>query len=196
MNPQHEPLCIRKRDGSTEPFDVRKLRRVLLRALREARQPGYYAEPLAEAIAIHLSGDEGPRPASSAYVFECCQAVLRETGLRPVARALVRHRRRRQRRRRATQVRRCGTRGAALEPWRREHVVASLERRFGLSRAAARIVSCDIEQRVLSLGYRVVDSELIEAIVRNELRAWGLLDAAVETVPGGSIAESGQEGAS
>ena len=196
MKRQPDPLQIRKRDGRTEPFDVRKLRRALLRALREARQPGYYAEPLAEAIAIHLKDWNEPQPASSDYVFDCCQAVLRETGLRNVARALARYRHRRERRRLATQVRRLSAAGVAVEPWSRERIAATLERRFGLTAGAARILSSDVEQRVLSLGYRVVDVELIEAVVRNELRAWGLLDAAAEAASGSPVADSRQEGES
>lgn len=190
------PLKIRKRDGRTEPFDVRKLRRALLRALREARQPGYYAEPLAEAIAIHLNDWSEPQPASSDYVFDCCRAVLRETGLRRVARALERYRRRRDRRRQATQVRRLSGAGVVVEGWSRRRIAGTLEQRFGLTAGVARIVSSDVEQRVLSLGYRVVDAELIEAVVRNELRAWGLLDAATEVVSGSPVLDSRQEGES
>ncbi len=176
MTHRRGQLEVRKRDGGCEPFDRAKLRRSLMRALREVREAAHYADPLAEAVAIHLAQWQGPEPPSTEYVFRCCQTVLRETGLKPVAVAMARYRRRREARREATRVRRADGGRLVVEPWQRSRVVATLRSQYGLGRAAARVLSCEVESRVLSLGYRVVDAELIGAVVRNELRAWGLMD--------------------
>lgn len=176
MTHRRGQLEVLKRDGGREPFDRAKLRRSLMRALREVREATHYADPLAEAVAIHLAQWDGPEPPSTEYVYRCCQTVLRETGLKPVAVAMARYRRRREARREATRVRRIDAGHVVVEPWQRSRLVASLRTQYGLGRAAARVLSCEVESRVLSLGYRVVDAELVAAVVRNELRAWGLMD--------------------
>lgn len=167
-------IMLVKRDGGVEAFERPKLRRCLGLAMRASRRDPHIADALSRAIEIHLQDWPDRRPPTTEHVFHCVQRALAETGLEPAAQFLSRHRRSRAGRRSALVV--SGSRGANSRPapWKKSLVSDLLQSRHGLSRSTARILAGEIEERVLSLGYRVVTARLIVELVRSELAAWGL----------------------
>lgn len=178
---QVRAATVKKRDGSFEPLDGAKLRRCLAAALARCDTDSRYADALAEAVLIHLRNAAAERPPDTDYVFRCCRTVLHETGMEDAAAALSQ-----MRRERATTRRRLTVRSAsgASNAWRKERVVAALERRHGLVRETARILACEVEQRVLGLDYRTVSAGLVEELIRNELSHWGIEDIVRAQVAG------------
>lgn len=171
-----KPIIIAKRDGSLESFAAGKLRRVLSAAMRDCRLDTRVADPLVQAVEVHLRYWDEPRPPTAEYVFRCVHAVLRQTGLTDVAERVAAHRRWRRVKRQAVRVLHEEPAGRELRPWRKAAVVAALESRCGLSHTTARIVASELEMRVLNLGYRTISQHLLDELMRNELLAWGLWD--------------------
>jgi hypothetical protein len=163
-----------KSDGGVEAFERSKLRRCIELAMRASRRDPHIADALSRAIELHLRDWPDRRPPTTEHVFHCVQRALSETGLDPAAQFLSRHRRSRAGRRSALVVIGAGGVDSRPAPWKKSLVSDLLERRHGLSRSTARILAGEIEERVLSLGYRVVTARLIVELVRSELAAWGL----------------------
>ena len=167
-------ITIAKRDGSQEPFSPAKLRRVVALAMQACGYDRKLADPLVQAVEVHLQYWEEPHLPTSEYVARCVNAVLKQTGLHDVRECVAAHRRWRRVRRRAVQVARpVSKRG--LRPWRKNSLIAMLKKRYDVGHAVARIVAGEIELRVLNLGFSVISHALLEELVRNELAAWGLL---------------------
>lgn len=167
-------IMVVKRDGGVEPFERAKLRRCLGLAMQASRRDPHIADALSRAIELHLDEWRDRRPPTTEHVFCCVQRALAETGLEPAAQFLSRHRRGRAGRRLALVVVGSGGSNSRPTPWRKSLVSDLLQSRHGLSRSTARILAGEIEDRVLSLGYRVVTARLIVELVRSELAAWGL----------------------
>ena len=172
-------IQLAKRDGTREPFQAAKLRRCFAIGMNACGYEEHLADDLVRAVWLHLKEWPESRPPKTEYVFRCVRTVLKETGLRDVAKFLDRYRRERAGRR--SQVRVALDRRAESPPraWQKGHVVRALQKRFGLARTTARVLGNEVEQRVLGLGYRLVSSSLITELVRNELRCWGLARGAL-----------------
>lgn len=166
-------LIIVKRDGAVEDFAPAKLRRVIALGMRANQYDPKLADPLVEAVEVHLRYWNEPRPPSTDYVFRCVYAVLKQTGLQEVADTLASHRRWRRTRRRATRVLREAPKKGS-KPWRKANLVAALEDRHGLGHTTARIVAGELEQRVLNLGFKLLPPTLLAELIQTELMAWGL----------------------
>ncbi len=175
---------IAKREGQLERFEPPKPRRCLAAAMKACNRDLRLADALAGAVALHLRDWSAAAPPSSDYIFRCLRTALVETGMEDVAQHLVLHRRRRASQRRGLSVFDVNKSHYALAPWRKAAVAATLEGRHGLTHAVARILAGEIERRVLALEYSVVSKSLIRELVRNELLAWGLVDAMTELAPG------------
>ena len=175
---------IAKREGQLERFEPPKPRRCLAAAMKACNRDLRLADALAGAVALHLRDWSAAGPPSSDYIFRCLRTALVETGMEDVAQHLVLHRRRRASQRRGLSVFDVNKSHYALAPWRKAAVAATLEGRHGLTHAVARILAGEIERRVLALEYSVVSKSLIRELVRNELLAWGLVDAMTELAPG------------
>lgn len=175
---------IAKREGQLERFEPPKPRRCLAAAMKACNRDLRLADALAGAVALHLRDWSAAGPPSSDYIFRCLRTALVETGMEDVAQHLVLHRRRRASQRRGLSVFDVDKSHYALAPWRKAAVAATLEGRHGLTHAVARILAGEIERRVLALEYSVVSKSLIRELVRNELLAWGLVDAMTELAPG------------
>jgi hypothetical protein len=174
MNTASSTMII-KRDGTREPFSPAKLRRIIIAGMRACRYDVKLAEPLVQAVEVHLRYWEEPKPPTSEYVFRCVFAVLKQTGLKDVAECLAAHRRwRRMQRRNVRLLRQPPKRGS--KPWRKASLVAHLRKRFGVGQEVARIVAGDLEMRVLNLGFQELSQRLMEELVLSELAAWGLLN--------------------
>jgi transcriptional regulator NrdR family protein len=168
-------IVIEKRGGSREPFSAAKLRRVLALAMQESQIDPKLADPLVQAVEVHLRYWDDERPPTSEYVFRCVCAVLKQTDLTEVADILLAHRRWRRVRRRSVRVLRAKPKRGS-RPWKKRDLIAQLEGRFGIGRSAARIIASEMEQRVLNLGFRLVSQPLLDELLQNELMAWGLCD--------------------
>ena len=175
---------IAKREGQLERFEPPKPRRCQAAAMKACNRDLRLADALAGAVALHLRDWSAAGPPSSDYIFRCLRTALVETGMEDVAQHLVLHRRRRASQRRGLSVFDVDKSHYALAPWRKAAVAATLEGRHGLTHAVARILAGEIERRVLALEYSVVSKSLIRELVRNELLAWGLVDAMTELAPG------------
>jgi hypothetical protein len=186
---------VAKRDGSTELFQIGKLRRSLAAAMRTCNYDARYAEALARAIAVHVKDWDDARPPTTEYVFRCVRAVLSETGLDDVAREIVRHRRTRALQRRRLAVVDPNRSGRPPRSWSKATVVQTLVRRFEMRAESARILAGEIEQRALALNYSVLSTSLIAELIRNEMMAWGLSDgvATESTTAGGEDVAAGHE---
>ncbi len=163
-----------KRDGSKEPFEFAKLRRSVAAAMRTCHYEDRYADALCRAVTLHIDQSARRHPTTE-YVFRCVRAVLSETGLTDVGEQFALFRRRRDSQRRDLCV--IGARRAQgrTVPWDRGRVTRTLEKRYGVGHATARIVSGEIERRVLGLGYKTLTAALVSELLRSELRAWGIV---------------------
>ena len=171
---------IAKRDGQLEAFDVLKLRRCLSAAMRDSTHDERFAHVLAQAIELHLLAWPKTSSPTTDYVSRCLQTALTQTGMKKVAEQLSRHHRLRATRRRNLSVLDSRSSRLNLTRWRKGAVAKTLECRYGLSHSVARILSGEVENRVLALSYTVVSTALIAEVLRNELLAWGLADATTD----------------
>ncbi len=176
-------VVITKSDGTLERFSATKLTNCLASVLRAQSYDPRLARPLANAVAMHLQEWQDPSPPTSAYIYRCVRAVLRQTGLSDVADALAEHRRQRQaRRRRLRVVDSEFARGPGCT-WHKGTLVRTLQARYGLRHGVSRFVAGRVEAQVFSLDYRTVSRSFLAELVRNELMAWGLIDE----VPAGAV---------
>lgn len=164
---------IQKRDGTREPFSNAKLRRIIVAAMRSCRYDSKLADPLVQAVEVHLRYWDEPKPPTSEYIFRCVYAVLKQTGLKDVAECLAAHRRWRRMQRRSVRILRAAPKRGS-KPWRKASVVAHLQKRFGVGHEVARIVAGELEMRVLNLGFQELSQRLMEELILSELAAWGL----------------------
>lgn len=164
-----------KRDGTTELFQVAKLRRCVALAMRSCHQDADLSDALAQSVALHLRQCENPSPPSSEYVFHCARTVLMHTGMKEAARELVAHHRQRTARRKRLRVVDGRRPESSDERWRKAAVARTLRERHGLSIATARILAGEVEARVFALDLAVVTRDLVSELILNELLAWGLV---------------------
>lgn len=168
-------VVIAKAGGSTERFSEAKLRRCFRTVLREAGCDGDLAAPLARAVGLHLSEQAAPDSYNTEYLFRCAVAVLQQTNLLDAARCLEAHRNHRGEARMRVRVFDPQRPKRGCVAWKKSTVVGLLENRYGVRHSVARGLACEIENRVLALGFRVVRMPLLVELVQNELMAWGLL---------------------
>jgi hypothetical protein len=173
-------ILVAKRDGAIEPFDAAKPRRCLAAAMAACNCDPRLADALARAVELHLRQWSEPQPPTTDYVFRCLRTALAETGLARVAQRLIAHRQRRAAQRQRLAVGRQQDCCDKATPWRKASVAETLERRYGLDCAVARILAGEVERRVLGLEYAVVSTALINELIRSELSAWGLGDSVHE----------------
>jgi hypothetical protein len=171
-------IRVRKRDGSVETFDTRKLAGALWRVM--GPRGGRYRDAwdLACAIRIFLSR-KAPRTISSAAVFEMCLCVLRRIRMPDAAGDLERRRFERTRARARLAVR-AGEQGVAA-PAKQALAEWAMER-WRLRRRTARLLAGGVEQELCAdasaeLGPRAVRRRLAAAVAQS-----GLAETATETV--------------
>lgn len=169
---------ITKSDGSKEPLHAAKLRRCVTRVLGDGGLDRHMADPLTKAVNVHIQHSRHALPTSE-YVYQCVLAALSQTGLGKAALLLESHREQRRRARRRVAVY-DAARPIRPAAWSKSRLVASLKSGYGLGHSVARQLGGLIETKVLGMGFRFVSSELVAAIVRNELQAWGLLGELAE----------------
>lgn len=164
---------IVKRDGSVEEFQFAKLRRCLAAAMKACSYDIRYADALTRAVSMHLEEWTESKPPSSDYVFRCVKTVLDETGLGDVAGELSRHRRQRAVHRRRISILDDASADGRTVNWSKSAVATVLADRHQMAAGTARILASEIESRVFAVGYQLVTARLLDALIRNELLAWG-----------------------
>lgn len=166
---------ITKRDGSSEPFSSSKLRRCVEALLRGAGFDPHLATPLSKAVALHVERCDDEAPLTASYVFDCVHAVLSQTGLREAADGFQAHRE--ERRRSRARISLCDDMGGSrsVVPWDKACLIATLIGKYGLRQTVSRYLASEIERKMIGLDYQSVSRELVTALTRNELSAWGLL---------------------
>lgn len=170
---------VAKQSGALERFASAKLRRSVENALRDSNADLHLARPLADAVAVHLQDCDDAQPPSTEYVHQCVVAVLSETGLESAARCYSRYHQRRAGARAQTRVYAAADGRSPAENWNKARLVAWLVKNGGLRQPVARFMAAEIETKLLSLKYQRVSGELVAALARNELSAWGLADEPV-----------------
>ena len=171
----HKRIVIIKQDGTLERFSLPKLRSCLARVIQLGDGKTHLADPLAQAVALHLNHQSTDEMPNSEYIFYCVRSVLQQTGLPEAATALSAHRRLRQARRRHVRV------YDPLRPidspirWHKGAIVATLQNVYDLRQAVARFLAGRIENQVFGLGYRLLSKPFLAELVQNEVLAWGLL---------------------
>jgi hypothetical protein len=162
------------------------------------------AEQLAEAVSIFLRRNYGTGRVSFDEIHSMIVVVLGDTGHERAALALQEHRVKRQIIRNRIEViensiseRRIGLNRSIInyeqylvQPWNKSMIVRELERERHLPRALARVIAGVVEEKVLTLGYRRVNSTLIRELVDNEFLAMRQAEIALaERVPLKEVAE-------
>ena len=176
-------IMIAKREGGIECFEPQKLRRCLAAVLKDSGRDPRIADALTRAVEIHLESWPEPSPPSSDYIFRCVRTAFLETGLEDAALRLVGHRHQRTAQRAKLSVFDAEESHFALSPWRKTTLAGALEGKHGLNHNVARFLAGEIERRLLALEYSVISKSLIREVIRNELLAWGLSEAATDIVP-------------
>ena len=171
-------IQVLKRAGEPEPFDRRRLRLCLWRAMRGGDAAFTHADRLSEAIGLFV-GQRGCRVVSSRALLEMALRALRKTGRAAAGDALEAHSRQRQRaRRQLTVVHDNGRRSR----WDRHWVTQQVRHRWRIGRPAARAISAEIERHLLARGGEVSRDavlDLVDERVENYgLAPWCLLASA------------------
>ena len=177
------PIMVAKREGTLEPFEIAKLRRSLIAAMKACNRNPRFAEALARAVELHLRGWNEPSPPNTGYIYRCLRTALTETGMGQVAQTLSVHRAQRAVRRAKLSVYDTQKSRFDLAPWRKSAIAETLAGRHDLTHATARFLAGEIERRVLALEYNTVSKPLLRELVRNELLAWGLTEAVMDVAP-------------
>ena len=89
----HKCLVIIKQDRTLERFSPPKLRSCLARVIQLGDGETHLADPLAQAVELHLNHQNANEMPTSEYIFHCVSSVLQQTGLSEAALALSAHRR-------------------------------------------------------------------------------------------------------
>ncbi|MFO0837678.1 MAG: hypothetical protein U1D55_04065 [Phycisphaerae bacterium] len=178
MNPD-ATLVVVKRDGTSEPFSLHKLRRCLTVGLAGSSHDGRIADALSRAVSVHLRQLTEHRRPTTDYIFGCVRTVLNRTRLSDIGDRLAQHRRMRAAARRRLRVSDALDSAGRTTRWQKRMIVAVLQNAHGLQRNTARILAGEIESRILSMNYAVVSQVLIAELIRNELLVWGLADDAL-----------------
>jgi len=171
-------LTVVKRDGSLEPFDLAKLARCLANVMRACSYEERLADPLAEAVALHLRQRPVRELPTSGYVFHCVQTVLSQTGLGEAAERLASHHHARQRAAAAAQALPAAGARPGTGPVLRAELATRLRDEYGLLPVVAAHLGLEVEQHVLRMGYREITPALLHELLRSELAAWGLTNEA------------------
>jgi len=181
---------VRKRDGRIVPFDESKIANAVFKAARAVGgEDRFMAEELASVVTMFIEkAYEGKIPAIE-EIQDLVEKVLIETGHAKTAKAYILYRDKRGRMRERLQVRKTekrannttdltllvdpGTRDELL-PWSKSRIVNALIKEAGVDLDVAESVAQDVERKVFNSGMVRINTQLIRALVDNELFDRGL----------------------
>lgn len=172
MLPTVDPLHVVKRDGSEEPFDIKKLTYSVAGALADAREDTAFAAALAQAAAWHLHRDRAPRVRSAELAY-LMQRALEQVGQSWAAMCYANQAARRAAGRRRLRVLPTARATCPARVWDRRRWTQHI-RHHGLSPSLARSLVSRVERHLLRLGLSPVSEVLIRELFACELRscAW------------------------
>ncbi|MHC4716943.1 MAG: ATP cone domain-containing protein [Planctomycetota bacterium] len=163
-------ICVLKRDGTSEPFDRYKLRGCLLGLLKSLGEELWHAEVLSSAVGQYLRR-RGIRCITSAALLEMVLTALRISGLGDVGGELERrHRARLGMRNRLVLDHGSGVRTA----WSKDWLVGRLRARWGLGRAAARVLAGEVELDLMARGSTRIGREEVARMLTERVASCGL----------------------
>ncbi|MDY6913079.1 MAG: hypothetical protein SVT52_01290 [Planctomycetota bacterium] len=166
-------IRVRKRDGSVEAFEARKLAASLLRVVGQAGENSYYVRQIAEAVKIYLLRRRWVC-ISSAAIFEMSVSALRSIGRSLAADAMEWHQLWRNTRRGRIRVRH-DDRKETL--WEKGWLCKLAVKCWFIRPTTARILVGQIEQQLISEGVRRVSRDELLEMLNNLMMAYGLADA-------------------
>lgn len=173
-------LMVEKADGSHEVFLHTKVLGTIAAVLGECEAfDSYCSEELAESVSLYLRRRYGNHIVCSDDIHSMILAVLADTGHETAAQCLQDFRLRRKIRRQRVIVFSAGqnpfntvdsnTYTAEPQPWNKSVIIHDLIEHEGLGCALARTVAGLVEDKILRLECSQVTTELIRALVHNEL---------------------------
>jgi hypothetical protein len=166
-------IQVRKRDGSTEAFDVSKVTRALWCVIEP--EGGCFEEAchLADAIELYLRR-EGQDVVSSAAVFEMVLKVLHRTGLVVPACSLEAHRACRSLGRKQLMV---VHESGQTTYWEKNWLADLACRSWRLAAATGRIIAAEVESALLACPQRKVARQEVIDLLNAAVASFGLADA-------------------
>ena len=201
VEPPPPLTAIVKRDGTTEPFDKRKIADAIFRAAETL--DGHdrdRAESLASAVAIYLTKKLNGQIPTVDHVDDAVEKVLIEMGHSQTALAYARYRDRRarartlqpgdlrtvlhefeegRRQREETRPQEASqlfvrTSGETLASWNRGRIVEALVRETKLDEAQANLIAIEVEQQIVAADVKTLTTSLVRELVSAKLVEHGL----------------------
>ena len=174
-------LMVEKADGSHEVYLHTKVLGTIAAALGECEiLDTYSSEELAETVSLYLRRHHSNNAVCSDDIHSMILAVLADTGYEAAAQCLQDYRLRRKIHRQRQLVQSGGANarlstgatistGPELRDWNKSIIVQDLMEHEGLGRGLARTIAGLVEDKVLRLECSLVTTELIQALVHNEM---------------------------
>jgi len=181
---------VRKRDGRIVPFDESKIANAIFKAARAVGgEDRFMAEELASVVTMFLEKEYEGRIPAIEEIQDIVEKILIETGHAKTAKVYILYRDKRGRMRERLQVRKTekrtnnttdltllvdpGTKDELI-PWSKARIVSALVKEADLDIEVAESVAREVERRVFDSGMERISTQLIRALVDNELFDRGL----------------------
>ena len=176
---------VRKRDGSTVPYDEQKIAEAIAHAARSAgHDNATIGRDLASVVTMYLERYRERDKPSSEEIQQLVEKILFDTGHSLIARAYIVHREKKGQLGEAAApptedlfpsnlLLVDGATSAEVTPWGREKITAALTKEAGLEEASAAEIAGAVEQKIFRLGQRRVSTSLIRELVNHELLSRG-----------------------
>ncbi len=170
-------LMVEKADGKREVYLHTKVLGTIAAVLGECEAfDAYCSEEMAETVSLYLRRRHGGNIICSDDIHSMILVVLADTGHEPAAQYLQEYRLRRKIRRQRVMVVSNGHDAFGVvdgslgepQPWNKSIIARDLERE-GLEYPLARTVAGLVEEKVLRLESSQITTELIRALVKNEM---------------------------
>ena len=173
-------LTVIKSDGTEEVYRHTKVLGAMAAALSDAGlyQP-HIAEELSEAVTLYLKHQYGCGQVTFDEIYAMLQAVLTDTGYDRAAECLHDHHVQRQIKRSRIEVFSFDT-PSDFRPWNKSIVVQDLIQQRHIEYDLARSVAGTVEETAMRMDCRALSTDLIGALVRQELAAMRSAVAALD----------------
>ena len=172
-------ILVAKRDGTCEPFDVRKLTSAIARAAKCDVSGGGLAASIASAIQTHTR-NSGYTRICSRSIFEMSLKVLRRISLPMAAHRMESYFQLRNSWRRA--IKADAGNGKLIRPEKR-YLAEEAVSLWGISRTTARIIAARIERHLIAIDNTRPSPEGIRELINRYVCEHGLADAVPVNAP-------------
>jgi hypothetical protein len=178
-------LKVTKADGTVEQYLHTKAIGTISNALSAAGQSDIHvAEELAEVVTYFLYHRQNQQNISSSEILSVMKATLASTGYELAAEALSEHHFERMLKRSRIEVVFVNIQELSdaeqlyqvektinRTSWDKAAIVQDLVTKYGLSRQTARAVASMVEEKIFSMGVRLVPASLIKQLVLSDMAA-------------------------